>query len=37
MKIKVITKSGKSRILVANDRETIEKIANKFSSWEYKQ
>jgi hypothetical protein len=36
MKIKVIIKSGKSRVLTVNSFDTIKKIADKFENWEYK-
>lgn len=36
MKIKVIAKSGKSRILKVDSFETMEKIVNRFNTWEYK-
>ncbi len=36
MKVKIITKSGKTRVLKVETKETMEKIANKFENWEYK-
>ena len=36
MKIKVIAKSGKSRILKVDSFETMGKIVNRFNTWEYK-
>lgn len=36
MKIKVIAKSGKSKVLLVNSLEVMEKIVNKFERWEYK-
>lgn len=36
MKIRIIAKSGKSRVLTVNSFETIKKIADKFENWEYK-
>ena len=36
MKIRIIAKSGKSRVLRVNSFETMNKIANKFENWEYK-
>lgn len=36
MKVKIITKSGKTRVLKVNSFETMNKIANKFENWEYK-
>lgn len=35
MSIKVITKSGKSRVLSVDSFALIAKIANKFDRWEY--
>lgn len=36
MKIKIISKSGKSRVLTVNSFDVIAKIADKFDRWEYK-
>lgn len=36
MSIKVINKSGKSRIIRVDSFETMERIVNRFSRWEYK-
>lgn len=36
MKVKIITKSGKSRVLNVNSFEIMERIASKFDRWEYK-
>jgi hypothetical protein len=36
MNIKIITKTGKSRVLKVDNFKILEKIANKFDNWEYK-
>jgi hypothetical protein len=36
MKVKIINKSGKSRVLQVDDFTTLEKIASRFDNWEYK-
>ncbi len=36
MRVKIITKNGKSRILSVDSFETMRKIANRFNNWEYK-
>lgn len=37
MSIKVINKSGKSKILKVDSFETIRKIADRFNRWEFQQ